>query len=114
MSDGAPNPNRSRPRRRPPTRPAEQAVHGLTPTAILGAAVRRQRRQLGLRQTMLADLAGVGAAFLYDLEKGKPTLRIDKVLAVLGALGLGLTVGPSSVLVHSEVGEPTDHTEDPT
>lgn len=73
------------------------------PTAILGAAVRSRRRQLGLRQAMLADLAGVGVAFLYDLEKGKPTLRIDKVLAVLEALGLGLTVGPSTVLLRSEL-----------
>lgn len=73
------------------------------PTAALGAAVRARRRQLGLRQAVLADLAGVGVAFLYDLEKGKPTLRIDKVLAVLGALGLGLTVGPSTTLMRSEL-----------
>lgn len=76
------------------------------PTAALGAAVRTRRRQLGLRQAVLADLAGVGVAFLYDLEKGKPTLRIDKVLAVLGALGLGLTVGPSTTLLRSELTSP--------
>ncbi|MEZ5962419.1 MAG: type II toxin-antitoxin system Y4mF family antitoxin [Planctomycetota bacterium] len=81
---------------------------------MLGAAVRRQRRQLGLRQTVLADLAGVGVAFLYDLEKGKPTLRIDKVLSVLEALGLGLTVAPSSVLVRSDVAPGEQPAEDPT
>lgn len=74
-----------------------------SPTAVLGAAIRVQRRRLGLQQAVLADLAGVGVAFIYDLEKGKPTLRIDKVLAVLGALGLGLSVGPSASLMRSEL-----------
>ncbi len=75
-----------------------------TPSAVLGAAVRARRRQLRLRQAVLADLAGVGVAFLYDLEKGKPTLRIDKVLAVLEALGLGLTIAPAPTVLRSDLG----------
>jgi HTH-type transcriptional regulator/antitoxin HipB len=63
-----------------------------SPPEILGGAVRARRRRLGLRQQALADLAGVGVAFVYDLEHGKPTLRLDKVLAVLDVLGLGLVV----------------------
>jgi hypothetical protein len=39
-------------------------------------------------------LAGVGPAFLYSLEHGKPTVRIDKVLAVMTVLGLELHVRP--------------------
>ncbi|MEX1024803.1 MAG: type II toxin-antitoxin system Y4mF family antitoxin [Planctomycetota bacterium] len=62
------------------------------PTQLLGSVVRERRRRLKLRQLALADLAGVGVAFLYDLERGKPTLRLDKVLAVLEVLGLGLVV----------------------
>jgi y4mF family transcriptional regulator len=73
------------------------------PAAALGAAVRLQRQRLGLRQKALADLAGVGVAFLYDLERGKPTLRLDKVLAVLRVLGLGLTVAPSDRAVRAEL-----------
>ena len=73
-----------------------------SPTVILGAAVRAQRRRLGLQQAVLADLAGVGVAFLYDLERGKPTLRIDKVLAVLEALGLGLTIAPAATLIERD------------
>jgi len=56
----------------------------------LGEALRRRRRSLALSQLQLCDLAGVGPAFLYDLEKGKPTVRLDKLLAVLEVLGLGL------------------------
>lgn len=62
------------------------------PSQTLGRAIRTQRQRLGLQQTVLADLAGIGVAFVYDLERGKPTVRLDKVLAVLGVLGLGLAV----------------------
>jgi HTH-type transcriptional regulator / antitoxin HipB len=62
------------------------------PTAQLGSAVRLRRRALRLKQAELANLAGVGLAFLYELEHGKPTVRIDKVLAVLAVLGLELHV----------------------
>ncbi len=55
-----------------------------------GDAVRRRRRSVGLSQAQTCDLAGVGLAFLYGLERGKPTVRLDKVLAVLEVLGLGL------------------------
>lgn len=53
-----------------------------------------RRRALGLDQLVLCDLAGVGPAFLYSLEHGKPSLRLDKVLAVLAVLGLELHVRP--------------------
>ena len=56
--------------------------------------VRSRRRELTLTQAQLADLAGVGLAFLYALERGKPTVRLDKVLAVLAVLGLELNVRP--------------------
>lgn len=56
----------------------------------LGRALRARRRALKLNQAELAQLSGVGLAFLYDLEHGKPTVRIDKLLAVLAVLGLEL------------------------
>ncbi len=83
-----------------PLEGADQGPHDdALPAAILGRAVRDRRRRLGLRQLALADLAGVGVAFVYDLEHGKPTLRLDKVLAVLSVLGLGLVVEASGVLM---------------
>jgi y4mF family transcriptional regulator len=75
----------------------------LTPTQILGRAVRRQRQALKLTQAELAQLAGCGVAFLYLLETGKPTVRMDKVLAVLGVLGLELRLARGrAVLVVEE------------
>ncbi len=58
-----------------------------------GQAVRGRRKALGLSQAQTCDLAGVGLAFLYELERGKPTVRLDKVLQVLQVLGLGLQLG---------------------
>jgi y4mF family transcriptional regulator len=64
------------------------------PSTRLGAAARARRRDLGLSQAALCDLAGVGPAFLYQLERGKPTLRLDKLLAVLEVLGLEFCLRP--------------------
>lgn len=60
--------------------------------AEIGSAVRRARKAAGLRQNDLARLAGVGTRFLIELEAGKPTVRLDKLLAVLAALGIALRV----------------------
>ena len=55
-------------------------------------AVRSRRRQLRLGQAELADLAGVSERFVYALENGKRSLQLDKVIAVLCALGLHLEI----------------------
>lgn len=59
----------------------------------LARTVRERRKALKLTQTELAELAGCGPDFLYDVERAKPTLRLDKLLAVLDTLGLTLTIG---------------------
>ena len=60
----------------------------ITSSTDIGAAVRRARKLAGLRQDDLAGLAGVGTRFLIELEAGKPTVRLDKLLAVLSTLGI--------------------------
>jgi y4mF family transcriptional regulator len=60
----------------------------------IGIVVRQARLAQGLRQDQLAAAAGVGLRFLVELERGKPTVRLDKVLAVLSALGYRLDVAP--------------------
>ena len=69
----------------------------------LGSAVLMRRRKLGLTQQGLADLCGVGVVFVYELEKGKPTVRLDKLLDVLGALGQQLVVREGAPTLNSEV-----------
>ena len=58
----------------------------------LGTQVRNARKQAGLRQDDLAGVAGVGTRFVIELEAGKTTLQLGKVLAVVAALGLTLTL----------------------
>ena len=55
--------------------------------AALGAAVHDARKRLGLTQPQLALAAGVGVRFVVELEAGKPSVRLEKVLSVLNALG---------------------------
>lgn len=73
----------------------------------LAGIVTARRRQLGLLQRDLADLAGCSQRFVHTLEHAKPGLRFEKVLDVLEVLGLGLTVGPGSggVTVSGEPGD---------
>lgn len=58
----------------------------------LGAAIKAARKVQGLRQDELAGAAGVGLRFLVELERGKPSVQLDKVLVVLAALGLRLKI----------------------
>jgi y4mF family transcriptional regulator len=72
--------------------PRATAAKPISPTVRLGLALRTRRKSLGLTQEELGRLAGCGLAFLYELESGKPTVRLDKLLAVLGVLGFELSL----------------------
>ncbi|MDD5627852.1 MAG: transcriptional regulator [Elusimicrobia bacterium] len=54
----------------------------------IGEIVRQIRRDSNLTQQEAAALCKVGARFMSDLENGKPTLHLGKVLHVLACLGL--------------------------
>ena len=60
-------------------------------TASLAEQVRDRRASLALVQEELAELSGTSVRFIRSLEQGKATVRLDKVQAVLNALGLELT-----------------------
>jgi len=63
-------------------------------TDELGRLVRATRKSQALTQQRLAAGSGTGVRFISDLENGKPTIELGKVLAVLNALGLKLEVTP--------------------
>jgi len=58
----------------------------------LGAFVRERRKAEGLTQEDMANIAGVGRRFVSELERGKRSLRLDSVEAVLRVFGRGLGV----------------------
>lgn len=58
----------------------------------LGGVIRERRKKAKLTQRKAAALAGVGARFLSELERGKPTAQIGKTLKVAQLLGLELRI----------------------
>ena len=60
--------------------------------ADIGTAIREKRKENNLTLAEAAGLCNVNYRFLSDLENGKPTVRLDKVLQVLKSLGLDLTL----------------------
>ncbi|WP_349259350.1 helix-turn-helix transcriptional regulator [Oligoflexus sp.] len=58
----------------------------------LSHAIRERRKELGLTQADAAGLVGVGVRFLSELERGKTTLEVGKVLQVLEGFGFSLSM----------------------
>ena len=58
----------------------------------VGKLVQTERKRQGLTQLQLAGLANTGIRFVSDLENGKGTVQLQKLQAVLAALGLGLYI----------------------
>ncbi len=49
-----------------------------------------KRKKINMTQKEAASIAGVGVRFLSELENGKPTLEIDKVLNVARIFGIDI------------------------
>ena len=62
----------------------------LTNASQLAEIVRSERKRQKVSQIRLSQLANVGVRFVRDLEDGKETVRLDKVLAVLETLGIAI------------------------
>ena len=57
-------------------------------TEDIGYMIRSTRKQLGVTQSDLALAAGTGLRFIIELEKGKATCQIGKILHVLQVLNI--------------------------
>ncbi len=60
--------------------------------AALGRKVRELRRAQKVTQAQLAGLANTGVRFISDLENGKETCHIGKMLRVLETLGVDMLI----------------------
>jgi y4mF family transcriptional regulator len=58
----------------------------------IGRLVRETRKSLGVTQRALALTSGTGLRFIVELESGKETAEIGKVLTILQTLGIQLTL----------------------
>ncbi|MBK9097027.1 MAG: helix-turn-helix transcriptional regulator [bacterium] len=57
-------------------------------TDSLFEIVKLHRKQAGLTQKGLADLAGVGKTVIYDIESGKETVQLDTIKKILTVLNI--------------------------
>ena len=66
-----------------------------TPKQI-GELVRNSRKAMGVTQKDLAMTSGTGLRFIIELEQGKPTCQLGKVLTVLQTLGITIKLTSSA------------------
>lgn len=77
-------------------------------TQEIGNVVRATRKAQNATQAEFAALCGVGVRFLSELENGKPTAELGKVLAVIQCLGLELQLQPRGWQNGTKAGERTE------
>jgi len=58
----------------------------------IGLKIKELRKEFKLTQVELAERIGVGLRFIRELERGKPTVRMDKVNKVLEFFGCHIEV----------------------
>jgi y4mF family transcriptional regulator len=66
--------------------------HSIHTTEELGLVIRAVRKSTRVRQDDLAALVGVSRQFAVDVEKGKPTVQMARVMRLLKELGIELSV----------------------
>ena len=54
----------------------------------LGSAIKERRKELNFTQKFLSEVTGLSSSFISDLEHGKETTEIGKVLFLINTLGL--------------------------
>jgi len=69
----------------------------VTKPSDLGLVVRATRKAQGIRLDDLAAFAGVGTVFAGDVEHGKETVQLGRVLKLLKQLGLEVVIDAPDV-----------------
>jgi HTH-type transcriptional regulator/antitoxin HipB len=64
----------------------------VTETKQIGQLAKFVRKHQNLDQATAASLSGNGTTFTSEFENGKPTVEIGRVLNVLDALGIKVTL----------------------
>jgi transcriptional regulator with XRE-family HTH domain len=71
--------------------PADETFRIYSPQS-LGAAIRHYREIAGLTQAELAASTGLNRTYLAELENGKETQQLRRMLTVLKELGVRVTL----------------------
>lgn len=60
----------------------------------IGTIIKERRKELGINQQDLADLAGVGINSLVAIERGKGNPSLKTLLRILEVLGMEIRIFP--------------------
>jgi HTH-type transcriptional regulator/antitoxin HipB len=60
--------------------------------ASVGPAIRKYREEAGLTQEELAEMAGLNRSYLSELEQGRETEQMRRILRLLKLLGIRATL----------------------
>jgi HTH-type transcriptional regulator / antitoxin HipB len=58
----------------------------------IGPAIRHYRKEAGLTQAQLADMAGLNRSYVAELERGKETEQLRRILRLLKLLSVRATL----------------------
>lgn len=70
---------------------SEQPFRLYTASSI-GPAIRKYREEAGLTQSELAEMAGLNRTYLSNLEQGRETEQVRRILRTLKLLGVRATL----------------------
>lgn len=75
-----------------------------TSTVTIGLAIEAERKRRKLTQTQLAELSNTSINFVSQVERGKSTAHLGKVIDILKILGLQLVIekGSAGVVYHND------------
>ena len=68
----------------------------ITDAKEFGDALRQRRKDLGYTQVFLSEFSGFSVTFISDLENGKSTAELGKVIYLANLLGLDCSLTPRS------------------
>jgi y4mF family transcriptional regulator len=68
----------------------------------IGMFIRRKRKEAGLTQEEFAMRSGLGLRFVHELERGKPSVRLDKVNQALAMFGMEAVPGRKEYRIEDE------------
>lgn len=61
-------------------------------TSDLGKAIRNRRKELGYTQSYLSEYSGLSVSFISDVENGKSTVELGRVIGLANLLGLDIEI----------------------
>lgn len=64
----------------------------ITDSKSLGQSIRERRKELGYTQKYLSEYTGLSITFISQLERGKPTAEIEKIIQLIHILGMDLMI----------------------